>query len=71
MNLIGELLTARGRLNDFAAARHDPALDDLASHISRLSGELQEEIVEARMTPVWQVFDRFPRLVRDSARRAR
>jgi len=33
-----------------------------------LSGELQEEIVEARMTPVWQVFDRFPRLVRDSAR---
>jgi two-component system chemotaxis sensor kinase CheA len=68
MNQIGELLTARGRLNELAAARHDPALDDLASHIWRLSGELQEEIVEARMTPVWQVFDRFPRLVRDSAR---
>ncbi|HXQ27784.1 MAG TPA: chemotaxis protein CheA [Gemmatimonadales bacterium] len=68
MNLIGELLTARGRLDELAGARHDAALDDLASHISRLSTELQGEIVEARMTPVWQVFDRFPRLVRDSAR---
>ena len=68
MNLIGELLTARGRLAELAGGRHDAALDDLASHISRLSTELQEEIVEARMTPVWQVFDRFPRLVRDAAR---
>jgi two-component system chemotaxis sensor kinase CheA len=29
---------------------------------------LQAEIIQARMTPVWQVFDRFPRLVRDLAR---
>jgi hypothetical protein len=30
--------------------------------------DLQAEIIEARMTPVWQVFDRFPRAVRDLAR---
>src|SRR5207247_3607836 len=30
--------------------------------------DLQAEIIQARMTPVWQVFDRFPRLVRDVAR---
>jgi two-component system chemotaxis sensor kinase CheA len=40
----------------------------VALKISRLATELQTEIVEARMTPVWQVFDRFPRLVRDVAR---
>jgi two-component system, chemotaxis family, sensor kinase CheA len=68
MDLIGELVTARGRLNQVAAERRDPVLDDVAISISRLSGDLQSEIIQARMTPVWQVFDRYPRLVRDLAR---
>jgi len=68
MDLIGELVTARGRLNELAARSRDPAIDDVAIQISRLSADLQAEIIQARMTPVWQVFDRFPRLVRDLAR---
>ena len=70
MDLIGELVTERGRLNELAARwiGKDPEIDDVAIHISRLSADLQNEIIQARMTPVWQVFDRFPRLVRDVAR---
>jgi two-component system chemotaxis sensor kinase CheA len=68
MDLIGELVTARGRLNELAARVRDSAIDDAAIQISRLSSDLQAEIIQARMTPVWQVFDRFPRLVRDVAR---
>ena len=68
MNLIGELTTVRGRLNQLAGERRDVTLDDVALQVSRLSSELQAEIIQARMTPVWQVFDRFPRLVRDVAR---
>jgi two-component system chemotaxis sensor kinase CheA len=68
MDQIGELVIARGRLNELAALRRDPAIDDIAIQISRLSIDLQDEIIQARMTPVWQVFDRLPRLVRDSAR---
>src|SRR5206468_912310 len=68
MDLIGELVTARGRLNELAAQRRDSAVDDVAIQISRLTADLQTEIIQARMTPVWQVFDRFPRLVRDLAR---
>src|SRR5881409_2274620 len=68
MDLIGELVTVRGRLNELAASARDPAIDDVAIQVSRLSRELQAEIIQARMTPVWQVFDRFPRLVRDLAR---
>jgi len=68
MDLIGELTTARGRLNQLAGERRDTQLDDVTLQISRLSSDLQNEIVQARMTPVWQVFDRFPRLVRDIAR---
>ncbi len=68
MDLIGELVTARGHLNQLAAERRDPAITDVAIQIARLSADLQAEIIQARMTPVWQVFDRFPRLVRDLAR---
>jgi two-component system chemotaxis sensor kinase CheA len=68
MDLIGELVTARGRLNELASRLRDPAVDDVTIQISRLSADLQAEIITARMTPVWQVFDRFPRLVRDVAR---
>jgi two-component system, chemotaxis family, sensor kinase CheA len=70
MDLIGELVTERGRLNDVAArwVGQDPEIDEVAIQISRLSADLQNEIIQARMTPVWQVFDRFPRLVRDIAR---
>ena len=68
MDLIGELVTVRGRLNELAASAREPAIDDVAIQVSRLSRELQDEIIQARMTPVWQVFDRFPRLVRDLAR---
>jgi two-component system chemotaxis sensor kinase CheA len=68
MDLIGELVTARGRLNQLAAERRDPVVDDVAIQVSRLTGELQAEIIQARMTPVWQVFDRYPRLVRDLAK---
>ncbi|HLQ58217.1 MAG TPA: chemotaxis protein CheA, partial [Gemmatimonadales bacterium] len=70
MDLIGELVTERGRLNELAArwVGQDPQIDEIAIQISRLSADLQNEIIQARMTPVWQVFDRFPRLVRDVAR---
>ena len=68
MDLIGELTITRGRLNEFAAQRRDVEVDEMALQVSRLSSELQSEIIQARMTPVWQVFDRFPRLVRDLAR---
>jgi len=68
MNLIGELVIARGRLTQVAGDVNDAALDDVAADAARLITALQSEIVTSRMVPVGQVFDRFPRLVRDAAR---
>ncbi len=68
MNLIGELVITRGRLNQLAGTCDDPALVEAVGQTSRLVGDLQDEIMTSRMVPVWQVFDRFPRLVRDAAR---
>ena len=69
MNLIGELVTARGQLMEVASSQADIALEEVSRRVSQLTTQLQDEILQARMTPVWQVFDRFPRLVRDLARR--
>ncbi len=68
MNLIGELVITRGRLLQLTSTSDDPALVEAVSQTSRLVGDLQDEIMTSRMVPVWQVFDRFPRLVRDAAR---
>ncbi len=67
MNLIGELVIARGRLDGLSARFAEPDLADVTRDIGRLSASLQGEILQARMVPVWQVFDRFPRMVRDLA----
>ena len=68
MNLIGELVITRGRLVQLTGAADDPALVETVAQTSRLVADLQDEIMTSRMVPVWQVFDRFPRLVRDAAR---
>ena len=68
MNLMGELVIARGRLETAVATQPDPALHDAAGAVSRLIGDMQSGILASRMVPVWQVFDRFPRVVRDAAR---
>jgi two-component system chemotaxis sensor kinase CheA len=68
MNMMGELVITRGRVEQLAATIGDPALDEVVTQASRLISELQDEIMLSRMVPVGQVFDRFPRLVRDAAR---
>lgn len=68
MSQVGELVVARNRLLELAQQDPGGELEALGARISRLVTDLQTEIIEARMTPVWQVFDRFPRAVRDLAR---
>lgn len=67
MNLIGELVIARGRLQDVARSAGSPVLTEAVLQASRLIGNLQTEITTARMVPVGQAFERFERMVRDTA----
>jgi two-component system, chemotaxis family, sensor kinase CheA len=68
MNQVGELVVAKGQLGEIAEVSGSPELKAVASRIGRVVSDLHGEVVQARMTPVWQVFDRFPRVVRDLAR---
>jgi len=68
MNLVGELVIARGRLSQIAGELGDKALMETVDQSTRLITELRDEITATRMVPVAQIFDRFPRVVRDAAR---
>ena len=70
MNLIGELVTVRGRLTRIMAELGDETLEEPVVQASRLITELRNEITASRLVPVSNVFDRFPRVVRDAARAA-
>ncbi|MGB9885462.1 MAG: chemotaxis protein CheW [Moorellales bacterium] len=78
MNLVGELVIDRTRLAEVEASLRGElgnsslieTLEEISVHIGRVTGELQEEIMKARMFPVEQVFSRFPRMVRDLAQKA-
>lgn len=74
MNLVGELVIDRTRIsqigNDLAASRADSkteALSEAVGHIARITSELQDQLMKARMMPVDSVFNRFPRVIRDLA----
>jgi two-component system chemotaxis sensor kinase CheA len=68
LNLVGELVIVRGRMQAVAAGIAHAPLHDAIKDASGLISDLQREIMTSRLVPVGQVFDRFPRLVRDVAR---
>jgi two-component system chemotaxis sensor kinase CheA len=68
MNLVGELVINRTRLAQIASGSSVPELREALDQTSRLTAELQDEVMKTRMVPVEHVFNRFPRMVRDLAR---
>jgi two-component system chemotaxis sensor kinase CheA len=68
MKHVGELVVAKNRLTVLSAEAGDPTLVELSERITRLVSAMQTEVLGARMTPVGEVFDRFPRLARDLSR---
>ena len=68
MKQVGELVVAKNRLGALAAQSSDSDLAEVSDRIARLASEMQTEVIAARMTPVGEVLERFPRVVRDLAR---
>lgn len=68
MNLVGELVINKIALLQITADKHThDGLKRITENIDRLTADLQDLVMQVRMVPVSQVFDRFPRLVRDLA----
>ncbi|MEN6356139.1 MAG: chemotaxis protein CheA [Armatimonadota bacterium] len=78
MNLVAELVIDRTRMNQIGsqlAFKYEneelvQGLGETSVHIGRVVNELQEHIMKVRLLPVEQVFNRFPRMVRDLSHKA-
>ncbi|MCW4016060.1 MAG: chemotaxis protein CheA [Candidatus Bathyarchaeota archaeon] len=69
MNLTGELVINKIALLQTTSELKNDGIRRLTRNIDRLTTDLQDLAMQIRMVPVSQVFDRFPRLVRDLARK--
>jgi two-component system chemotaxis sensor kinase CheA len=65
MNLVGELVIGRARIERLVQEARLREFDDPLSQLGRISGDIQELVTKLRMVPVSFIFDRFPRLIRD------
>jgi two-component system chemotaxis sensor kinase CheA len=76
MNLVGELVLARNRLSQTAAAigqelvksERSAGLQEASTQVDFITTELQMAVMKTRMVPVARLFNRLPRLVRDLSR---
>ncbi len=68
MNLVGELVLARNRLNTLKETFEDERVHQAIANLDVVTGDLQTAVMKTRMQPVKKVFGRFPRVVRDLAR---
>ena len=70
MNLVGELVLVRNRLLTLRGP--DQNIEDISNAVGNLdhvTTDLQASVMKTRMQPVKKVFGRFPRVVRDLARK--
>ncbi len=67
MNLVGELIIDRDRIQTLSREINHPALTTAAAHFARIADELQYSVMDARLVGVGSLFSKFPRVVRDVA----
>ena len=68
INLVGELIVTKGRLNDLLTGSGSRDLDQVLTRLDHLVGGLHGEVMKVRMMPLETVTQRLPRVVRDLAR---
>lgn len=70
MNLVGELVLVRNRLLTLRTTQGSSEdLSNAVANLDHVTTDLQTSVMKTRMQPVKKVFGRFPRVVRDLARK--
>ena len=67
MNLVGELVLARNQLLQFSNTMQDAGFQAVSQRMNLIATELQEEVMKTRMQPIGNIWNKFPRTVRDLA----
>ena len=70
VTISGELLTVRHTLEDWTKRNQTDELQSPLKELSSLLRQLQNEVFQARMLPFGSIAERYPRMVRDLARKS-
>lgn len=70
-NLVGELIITRNRIDNIVSDSVGKELKAALATMDQLINELQEQVSTARLVPVGEIFQRFPKMVRDLSRDAK
>jgi two-component system chemotaxis sensor kinase CheA len=68
LDLVGESVINKTRLERLCSSVNDPEIQEAVEHLGRLTADMQSIVMKMRMVPIEQVFNRFPRMVRDLSR---
>jgi two-component system, chemotaxis family, sensor kinase CheA len=68
MTLAGELVLSRNQLLQALSCGEQRSLELASQRVNLVTSELQEAIMQTRMQPIGNIFNKFPRVVRDLAR---
>lgn len=67
MNLVGELVLARNQILQCTKTQTDGEFVNTSQRLNLITSELQESVMRTRMQPISNVWNKFPRIVRDIA----
>jgi two-component system chemotaxis sensor kinase CheA len=67
MDLTGELVINRIRLTQIAQTIESSPLEETVSQMSRLTSQLQDQMMQVRLVPLEYIFAPYPRMLRDMA----
>ncbi len=70
-NLVGELIISKNRIENLLADTANKELKAVLSSMEHMIDAMQETVSAARLVPVDEIFQKFPRMVRDLAREER
>lgn len=68
VNMVEELVIIRSSLNRIALEKNDQSLTQTVRKLNLISSNLQNNAMKLRMMPVENIFNRFPRMIRDIAK---
>lgn len=69
MNYVGELVLSRNQILEYAESLDDTSFDMTCQRFNMVTNDLQEIVMKARLMQVGNIFNRFPRVVRDVTRK--
>jgi two-component system, chemotaxis family, sensor kinase CheA len=67
MNRVGELVLLRNQILQHANSTEDSKLVETSQRLNLLTSEIQEGVMKTRLQPIGNIWDRFPRTLRDVA----